>query len=272
MKLALLAFTLSLLSFAHAAPSWSPMPSTPDPLGPDNTLPALRTQLEIYESPIISAYLSRHALFGAIPKETDFLFNVTNFTRTIFPPPRWASDEFSQPVLPVATNSTPPLDDEEKGNKTTIFDFVSNNLIQWSNSEGYPLNPAATVVLDANLLQLISARILLGYSVALAKFQDSKETFCKLLATDGPDRKAIWQQLTNKTQEAIVLHRVQQKSTNLHPNFLNGGGKNDVTNQVVELFEKYIIPLTTQLEQDIIISKAPDCNTKPQSQSQQLKQ
>eukprot|EP00128_Syssomonas_multiformis_P005621 Colp12_sorted_trinity150504_noHs@20761 len=104
-------------------------------------------------------------------------------------------------------------------------------------------NYGDAVVRDIIILQAISQRVHYGVAVMEAKYRQDPETYNRLL--EQSDEVAIRAKLRDLKVEQQVLERVRQKALKhgLEPQF------------IVEFYEKYVIPITIQVEVDHIFLK-----------------
>lgn len=262
------------------------------PTDPTDRVTFYRAQVQRYENPIIQTYLARAALNGSTPLEihnTASLFAVASKSKDDF---FWQHDEMvrfnlkNKPGKPFASvDNFPPADNYAtpvvlprdavldkpvvgKGifplgrrpqDELNIVEFVKNKLQRLPEDD--LIDFGSTVLLDATLLQLISARILLGFEIGQAKFDRQKDTFCRYMNGDKIQRDEIMQILTDTKQYVNVLGRVQDKAEAFTQTFR---GEKEVypehtAENVLRLFQAYIIPITTEVEYAIITSQAGAC-------------
>ncbi|CDU23526.1 related to secreted chorismate mutase [Sporisorium scitamineum] len=254
-------------------------------------LDKLRDQVQRYESPIVHAFLARAALGASISGENEKTHTIVKFLhgQDAFPVPDaqvaiWlrtkTGEVFSSKtypnavwfVTPVRLSNNAVLDHGEVGKD----DFPTGrrpqdpvNLVtfftkQWSEyKEDIALDPSSVALLDASLYNLVSARMLLGYEIGLAKFQWKNEEFCNIL-TSNADSATIEQKvtdaLTDHQQEVRVLYRVQQKAKALSKIFSKDPAYPDNTrDSILRLFQAYLIPITTAIETQTVLDQAPHC-------------
>lgn len=262
------------------------------PTDPVDRLDFYRAQIQRYETPIIQTYLARAALNGSTALEirnTASLFAVASKSNDDF---FWQHDEMvrfnlkNKPGKPFASvDNFPPADNyvtpvvlprdavldkpvvgkgifplgRRPQDELNIVEFVKNKLQRLPQDD--LIDFGSTVLLDATLLQLISARILLGFEIGQAKFDWQKDNFCRYMNGDKIQRDEIVQLLTDTKQYVNVLGRVQDKAKAFTQIFR---GEKDVypehtTDNVLRLFQAYIIPITTELQYNIITSQAGAC-------------
>ncbi|EST08161.1 Chorismate mutase, type II [Kalmanozyma brasiliensis GHG001] len=273
MKL-LLAFTWALLAISSV--------TCTDAITPDDRLTVLRAQLDRYETSLIHAFLSRLALGGSVVGETgwtgDVLFNLA----TPQPDPSLAAwlkrggSTFDVRPWPVGTVYKTPvvlprdaiLDQPVVGqgifpigrrpqDPPTVARFFQDTFTDLPIN--HTLDPGAVALLDASLLRLASARMLIGYQVGLAKFEWQHETFCAIFANRNP-RKRILELIVDHKQEVKVLGRVQEKAKAWSKLFAGDEGYPDGAEaEVLRLFQAYLIPVTTAIEVQAIEAQASRC-------------
>ncbi|CBQ69595.1 conserved hypothetical protein [Sporisorium reilianum SRZ2] len=287
-------FVLAAVALVHGVES-APTDNAPvDPgVQAGESLDSLRIQVQRYESPIVHTFLARAALGGSVVSETTKTISVLK--STLFQPAfaqsdaqlaDWlgqghggevfdASTSFppgSGYVLPVVLDKDAVLDKPVTGkgifpvgrrpqDPVNIAAFFST---LWPQLKQDPsLDPAATAGLDAALYNLVSARVLLGYEIGLAKFELQKEEFCNIL-TSTTDDKVLKQKITDalvdNKQQVNVLSRVQHKAKAYSKLFLNDAAYPDLARQgVLRLFQAYLIPVTTAIEAQVVSEQGQQC-------------
>ncbi|KAF8518324.1 chorismate mutase [Gautieria morchelliformis] len=118
---------------------------------------------------------------------------------------------------------------------------------------------AATV--DVEVLQAISKRVHYGKFVSESKFIEKPSAFIPHILT--PNREALEALITKPAVERALLVRLQKKAAfygqDLGPDgqpIENGGGSTKIDVEgVKDLYEKYIIPLTKDVEVDYLLQR-----------------
>ncbi|KAJ1021104.1 hypothetical protein NDA16_003890 [Ustilago loliicola] len=279
------------LSAVEAMPATLPVEPIPD--DPVARLDFYRAKIQRYETPIVQTYLARAALNGAVPREASNLANffaeASKSKDNIFSQRddairSWLKSGSGQPFdsldsFPPATNYITPvvlpqdavLDKPVVGkgifpigrrpqDEASLIDFVKHKLQRLPQDD--QLDLGSTVLLDASLLQLLSARILLGYDVGLAKFDWQKDSFCKYLTSQPMQKDKIVELLTDGKQQVRVLSRVQRKAESLSQ-VVRGDAEESypehTASNVLRLFQAYVIPVTIEVELATIIAQAHRC-------------
>lgn len=166
-----------------------------------------------------------------------------------------------------------------------IYDIYVRHLVP-SICNRIPLddqNYGSSATKDVECLQALSRRIHFGKFIAEAKFSDPREHDDYVRLIKERNAEGIVERLTNKTVEMQVLTRLRRKALtygqdlnydeereqlevaavpNLreekHPQsenkFLN---PYELANATVELYEKYVIPLTKKVEVEYLLSRLP---------------
>lgn len=253
---------------------------------PDGRLSALRSQIQRYESPIIHTSLARFALAASTELELHLVQSLhTKFPQSDPEVATWlhsqAGSQFnSRTTLPHGTqyqiallsndeasnHATPPHTksplDKQPQEDQTVAQFVQAKLDTLKHDPSLDIGSA--VLLDRALLQLVSARILLGHQVALAKFDADKPKYCELLTKHPVSNAAIQSKLTDRKQEARVLARVQEKAMSFSQLFPGDPEyPPHSADFILRLFQAYIIPITTQVEVQTILAQASLCTSPP---------
>lgn len=271
----------------HAAAIDQPPTANMNPLA---RLDELRLQLQRYETPIIHAYLSRAALGASTDMEygrARFIFkslttapkwfefaqpnpNITDwleeggksFYQAPFPPAVWTN-------LPVVLPEDAVLDKPVKGkgifpvgrrpqDASNLDGFLFGNFGMLPNDP--TLDAEATVLLKASLLRLISARIVIGHEIALAKFESNPQAYCTILKKEPVSEEELVREITDEKQQVNVLGRVQQKAKDMTKLYRQDQKYPEGTeDQVLRLFQAYIVPLTTKVEVVTLLDQAKNC-------------
>ncbi|TKY88390.1 hypothetical protein EX895_002742 [Sporisorium graminicola] len=260
-------------------------------------LDVLRGQVQRYESPIVHTFLARAALGGAVPAETTKTISVlksTHHRAETFPVPDKPTADWlktkggaifdASASFPAGTGYVTPVvlaRDAELTQGTigggafptgrrpqdpvNILTYLSG---LWAHLQQDPtLDPAAVASLDASLNNLVSARVLLGYEIGLAKFQWQNEEFCNILTSQvgtqaDPKKieKQVTQLLTDNKVQVNLFRRVQQKANAYSKLFFNDPKYPDTArDDVLRLFQAYIVPVTTAIETEAVIEQAHTC-------------
>ncbi|KAJ1672458.1 chorismate mutase aro7, partial [Spiromyces aspiralis] len=155
-------------------------------------------------------------------------------------------------------------------------DIYTKFLIPALCEPGDDSNYGSTATRDIECLQALSRRIHYGKFVAESKFQDQKYNSKYIELIKAGDRNGILETLTNKQVEQKLLDRLRLKVTVYGQDLskkdvdLHGGVcSNDSatkpkavpdnlrvdTSLVVDLYEKYIIPLTKEVEVEYLLCR-----------------
>ncbi|CAG8692592.1 17560_t:CDS:2 [Racocetra fulgida] len=147
------------------------------------------------------------------------------------------------------------------------MDFYVNQIVPSLCAMGDDKNYGSVATRDVTCLQAISQRIHYGKFVAEAKFRDPKNKSTYKEYIKSRDRKAIEELLTNKDVEAKLLKRLKRKALiygqditddfKLDPEHTSKHLKIDV-DLVVQMYEKFVIPLTKEVEVDYLLERPLD--------------
>ena len=250
----------------------------------------LRQQLLAYESPIVHAYLARVALGGSVDQEASTVESLLKQQQREFAQPdrivadwlksKVGSKFVSAPYPPAVKYDMPAVLDrnavldkpvEGKGifpvgrrpqDPVNVFDFLTSNLFSLPVEK--TLDPATVATLDVALYHSVSARVLLGYQIGLAKAQYEKDQFCRILTGNDSHKKKkdqIVELLTDHKQQVIVLGRVLDKAKNYAQTFYKDQPYPPHTvDNVLRLFQAYLIPITTEIEALAVFQQEPFCH------------
>lgn len=120
--------------------------------------------------------------------------------------------------------------------------------------EGDDQNYGSAATTDVACLQALSKRIHYGKFIAEAKCQAEEDRYRGLAKRQ--DRDGIWDALSNKAVEKVLLKRVENKARN-YGSDVTGEGVRDVfkvdPSTIAEMYRDFIIPLTKRVEVDYIL-------------------
>lgn len=127
------------------------------------------------------------------------------------------------------------------------------------------LNYGSSATRDIECLQALSRRIHYGKFIAESKFRSDPEAYTRLAKAN--DREGINELLTNRAVEKKLLERLRRKAL-VYGQTLDQEQEGTSTHLripvqvVVDLYEKWVIPLTKQVEVDYLIERG--INWKPE--------
>lgn len=245
----------------------------------ERLLAQARNRLERYEDAILHGFLARNALDAPSAQcdaEIAFLFQSLRFA------PSQRGDEQAEwtiaqseatrnftsfpPYPPALTYVLPPVlqqaGEHQADNATNLLEFY-RTVLPPPAVVTLPHSITLSGLFDTALLQAISNRVLIATDVAWAKFLAQPEQFCH--AIHANDITHIRSMLTNQVQVTTVLDRVSAKTnawTTSKPSS-SSTPTNPATARmrttILTLFQTYLIPITTQLEVQTIVSYAAHC-------------
>lgn len=186
----------------------------------------IREKLEDMENPIIFA-LAERIIYRY---DSVFMHKFKDFWK-----------EYNKLKLKFFVKQETYEDVEEK-----LFSFYFSKIL-FENCANKDLDVSSILAKDLNLLSLVTERLLLGISVAQAKFQSEPELYQKLAKENN--KKEIMRKLTNSEVEEKILFRIEEKAKQL--NFLNPDFKPEVA---VVFYRDCIIPLTKEIELDYLLN------------------
>ncbi|KAI8356135.1 chorismate mutase [Choanephora cucurbitarum] len=129
-------------------------------------------------------------------------------------------------------------------------------------------NYGSSVTKDIEALQALSKRIHFGKFIAESKFRSSPEEYIRLALVE--DREKIDELLTNKAVEAQVLERLRRKAL-VYGQTLDeeqeGTSKHlrIPVEAVVDLYKRWVIPLTKVVEVDYLINRGKNAHAAKQA-------
>ncbi|GBB91956.1 hypothetical protein RclHR1_19430003 [Rhizophagus clarus] len=147
-----------------------------------------------------------------------------------------------------------------------IMNFYLENIVPSLCTPGDDQNYGSAATSDVECLQALSQRIHYGKFVAEAKFLDPKLQPKYIEYIKNRDVKAIENLLTDKSVEEALLRRLRRKALIYGQDISENGEINldniQTTNQlkinidvVVELYEKWVIPLTKEVEIEYLLAR-----------------
>ncbi|KAF9189799.1 chorismate mutase aro7 [Haplosporangium sp. Z 767] len=171
-----------------------------------------------------------------------------------------------EPILP--TLDFPPILHPNNINvNKDIMDRYLQDIVPKICAPGDDLNYGSSATRDVECLQALSKRIHYGKFIAESKFQDpaQQETYIRLIK--AKDRDGIMELLTNRTVEAALLRRLRRKAMIYGHDITekgdiildddqNGNGSSKIhADVVVDLYERFVIPLTKEVEVDYLLKR-----------------
>lgn len=180
----------------------------------------IREKLENMENPIIFA-LAERIIYRY---DSDFMYKFKDFWK-----------EYNKLKLKFFVKQETFEDVEEK-----LFSFYFSKIL-FENCANKDLAESSILAKDLNLLSLVTERLLLGISVAQAKFQSEPELYQKLAKENN--KEEIMRKLTNSEVEEKILFRIEEKAKQL--NFVNPDFNPEAA---VSFYRDCIIPLTKEIE------------------------
>ncbi|KAF7101123.1 hypothetical protein CFC21_102520 [Triticum aestivum] len=143
--------------------------------------------------------------------------------------------------------------------------YFSELLPQLANNGSDDGNYAVTAASDLACLQALSRRINYGRYVAEVKFRGDQQRYTALIRSK--DKDALMKLLTSEAQEDVVKRRVEKKAMVFGQDVtLNGPTEtgDDTSSQssfkvapsvVYELYDRWVIPLTKQVEIEYLLHR-----------------
>ncbi|CAK7266489.1 chorismate mutase aro7 [Sporothrix epigloea] len=120
-------------------------------------------------------------------------------------------------------------------------------------------NYGSSATCDIAVLQALSRRIHFGKFVAESKFRSEKEHYTKLILAE--DREGLGEAIVNKKVEQMVLQRMRRKVETFGQE-VSADGASAATeanklnvDAVVELYEKFVIPVTKDVEVEYLMQR-----------------
>ncbi|KAF9432414.1 Chorismate mutase 1-like protein [Entomortierella beljakovae] len=180
-----------------------------------------------------------------------------------------------EPILP-SLDYPPILHKNGINVNKDIMERYLQDIVPKICTAGDDLNYGSSATRDVECLQALSKRIHYGKFIAEAKFMDPKEQPIYIRLIQAKDRDGIMELLTNRTVEAALLRRLGRKAL-IYGNDIteNGDIALEQPNQkskiradvVVDLYERFVIPLTKEVEVDYLLQRldgwqAPEQNEK----------
>ncbi|CAO3667182.1 unnamed protein product [Umbelopsis vinacea] len=139
-----------------------------------------------------------------------------------------------------------------------IMDVYVNHLVNAICQPGDDNNYGSAATKDIECLQALSRRIHYGKFIAESKFRSNPEEYARLAMAN--DTQGIDELLTNKAVEAKLLQRLRRKAL-VYGQTLDQEDAGTSTHLkipidvVVELYERWVIPLTKVVEVDYLLER-----------------
>ncbi|RHZ80654.1 hypothetical protein Glove_134g44 [Diversispora epigaea] len=140
-----------------------------------------------------------------------------------------------------------------------ILKFYLEHIVPSLCVAGEDLNYGSSATRDVACLQALSQRIHYGKFVAEAKFRDPNLQSKYIEYIKSHNSEAIEKLLTNKKVEESLLKRLRHKALIYGQDITESGILNNTPkiniDVVVELYEKWVIPLTKDVEVQYLLSR-----------------
>ncbi|CAO3631596.1 unnamed protein product [Cunninghamella blakesleeana] len=142
-----------------------------------------------------------------------------------------------------------------------IMDIYVNSIVTEICESRDDNNYGSSATKDIECLQALSRRIHYGKFIAESKFRENPEGYTKLALENN--REAINELLTNRAVEIKLLERLKRKAL-IYGQTLDQAEEGTSTHLripvqlVVDLYEKWVIPLTKEVEVDYLIVRGQD--------------
>ncbi|KAI8065319.1 chorismate mutase [Gongronella butleri] len=162
-----------------------------------------------------------------------------------------------EPMLPPVKFKKFLMDDDININGQ-IMDIYIKSIVTGICDDYDDDNYGSAATKDIECLQALSRRIHYGKFVAESKFREKPEEYTRLALAN--DREAINELLTNRAVEKALLERLRRKAL-VYGQTLDQAEEGANThlripvNIVVELYERWVIPLTKQVEVEYLIQR-----------------
>ncbi|KAG0030605.1 chorismate mutase aro7 [Podila clonocystis] len=167
------------------------------------------------------------------------------------------------PILP-ALDFPPTLYPNSINVNVAIMDRYLQDIVPKICPAGDDLNYGSSATRDVECLQALSKRIHYGKFIAEAKFMDPTQQATYIRLIQAKDREGIMELLTNRTVEAALLRRLRRKAMIYGHDITENGDivldqepqdKKISPDVVVDLYERFVIPLTKEVEVDYLLQR-----------------
>ncbi len=155
-------------------------------------------------------------------------------------------------VSPVDFNE--PIKENKVNINSRIKEVYEQKIIPAICAPGDDEQYGSSAVCDVNCLQALSKRIHYGKFVAESKFLSEKETFSKLIEAGA--KEELRKKITNSEVEEKLLVRVEKKAEAYGQEVGSTSGEYKLQPVfVAELYKKWIIPLTKDVEVEYLLQR-----------------
>ncbi|ORZ16370.1 chorismate mutase [Absidia repens] len=228
------------------------------------TLDRLRSTLIRLEDTIIFALIERaqfalnRSIYNTGSLEFDGPTGGKTRVRRYTSPDEYAfTSPLPEPILP-PVKFKQFLADNDINVNDKIMDIYVNSIVTEICDDHDDDNYGSSATKDIDCLQALSRRIHYGKFIAESKFRDAPHEYKRLAGMN--DRDAIYELLTNRTVEKKLLERLRRKAL-VYGQTLDQAEEGKSTHLripvqvVVELYERWVIPLTKEVEVDYLIER-----------------
>ncbi|CAO3595312.1 unnamed protein product [Absidia cylindrospora] len=242
------------------------------------TLDRLRSTLVRLEDTIIFALIERaqFALNNCIYKPGSLEFNGATGEKSFLEYFLWETEKvharvrrYTSPdeyafTSPLPEPILPPvkfkqfLADNDINVNNKIMDIYVKSIVTGICDDHDDNNYGSSATKDIECLQALSRRIHYGKFIAESKFRDAPQEYRRLALNN--DRDAIYELLTNRLVEKKLLERLRRKAL-VYGQTLDQAEEGTSAHLripvqvVVELYERWVIPLTKEVEVDYLIER-----------------
>jgi len=162
-------------------------------------------------------------------------------------------DDLPPPVLKQLNYRENPLQANTVNVNAGIRAHYESVMVPDLCSEGDDGQYGSAAVCDVACLQALSKRIHYGKFVAESKYQESPDTYDKLISCG--DTEALLATITDAGVEARLLERVAAKAFSCSSMLLDEGLSRAFPDTAVTVYRDFIIPLTKQVELDYLYQR-----------------
>jgi len=167
-------------------------------------------------------------------------------------------DDLPEPVLPPLRYDENPLHPNTVNINKRIRRVYEEEIVPFVCAPGDDQQYGSSSVCDVACLQALSRRVHYGKFVAESKFRSEPERFAALIRSGDPD--ALLDAVTDLAVEQNVLARVHLKAET-YGRDVDGtieGGYKVPPDRVVELYRRWIIPMTKEVQVQYLLQRGTD--------------
>ena len=214
-----------------------------------------RQNLKIYEPAVFGAFLEGESLTGYLLRETERAH--ARLRRYTSPDEHPFFPGLPEPLLPAMRFDESPLVPNTVNLNAALRLAYEREMVPYFCVPGDDGQYGSSAMDDVAVLQALSRRVHYGKLVAESKFRAHPDDFRPAMAARDAGR--LLELITVPDVEERVLRRVALKARTYGRDPEGQAGQDKIDPEhVVELFRRWLMPMTKQVEVDYLLQRRPE--------------